>query len=371
MNRQSQFDGMKFRRFVSTASHKKNQSTTGFTLVELLVVIAIIGVLIALLLPAIQAAREAARRTECKNKLRQLGIAVQNYHDVVKKLPPNRIGDGYATWLYLILPYIEQANISNTWDAKNGRVSFAPQQFRELTVPTFFCPSQDHESKIVYLKSWATQSSPDTSGSISDYQAFFASTMPQIVTPDGSTSQKVIWVPYGPGSWDWSNMHDADGAIIQPHRKQDVTYVDKSTQRPLVSWHGRLSLKDITDGTSNTYMMGEIAKWESEGQHTFDGDHNRGQACGLLARFSTNNELSPGDRGLPQNQENISECGIGGPHPATVNIVMVDSSVQTVSLDIDPAIVDGMITRANEEVPGTAPTNRLKTNTGGGGGGPP
>ena len=83
----------------------------GFTLVELLVVIAIIGILVSLLLPAVQSAREAARRAECKNNLRQLGLALQMYHDVVRKFPPGSLitNDGYS-WgaSMMLLPYLEQ-----------------------------------------------------------------------------------------------------------------------------------------------------------------------------------------------------------------------------------------------------------------------
>jgi len=342
------------------------RSRNGFTLVELLVVIAIIGVLVALLLPAVQAAREAARRTDCKNRMRQLGIAVQNYHDVKNKLPPNRIGDGYATWLYLILPFIEQSNISNVWDANNGRVSFAPVEFREITIPTFICPSQDHDSLIITAdQTWA---GPNITGSISDYQAIFASTLQQIVTPaDSSSSTSTPFVVRNADGWNWRTMHDSDGTLIQPHRIDDVKYKDSSTIRPLRTWKGRIALKNITDGTSNTYMVGEVAKWVSERQHTFDGDHNRGESCGLLAKFTSNNELSPGSRGLQKYEENEWECGIGGAHPGTVNIIMVDASVQSVSLDIDPEVVDGMITRDGGEIPGTAPVRPSF----GGGGGPP
>ena len=84
---------------------------SGFTLVELLVVIAIIGVLVALLLPAVQAAREAARRTQCVNNLKQLGIAMQNYHDSQRELPRGNISCCWGTWQMSILPYIEQAQL--------------------------------------------------------------------------------------------------------------------------------------------------------------------------------------------------------------------------------------------------------------------
>ncbi len=102
-------------------------SPRGFTLIELLVVIAIIAVLIALLLPAIQQAREAARRTQCKNNLKQIGLALHNYHDIYSTFPPGytarnvtamqpssaESGPGYA-WSFAIMPQIEQSNLSST-----------------------------------------------------------------------------------------------------------------------------------------------------------------------------------------------------------------------------------------------------------------
>src|SRR5688572_11304814 len=91
-----------------------------FTLVELLVVIAIIGVLVALLLPAVQAAREAARRSQCQNHLKQIGLAVQNYHDARRELPPSRVADGQQTWLALILDYMEQSSVKRLWNSQLG-----------------------------------------------------------------------------------------------------------------------------------------------------------------------------------------------------------------------------------------------------------
>src|SRR5437660_530008 len=92
-------------------SHRR--PTDGFTLIELLVVIAIIAVLIALLLPAVQAAREAARRAQCVNNLKQLGIAMHNYHDTNGSFPIGRQGKPRRTWTFGILPFIEQTTLYN------------------------------------------------------------------------------------------------------------------------------------------------------------------------------------------------------------------------------------------------------------------
>lgn len=132
-------------------------SRTGFTLVELLVVIAIIGILVALLLPAIQAAREAARRTQCNNNLKQIGIALQNYHDTYKTFPPVAVFGKYGrypdvppnpspapaynhTWCLMILPFMEQQPLYDSVD-KNLRVWDQP--IRSTVVPAFLCPSDD------------------------------------------------------------------------------------------------------------------------------------------------------------------------------------------------------------------------------------
>jgi prepilin-type N-terminal cleavage/methylation domain-containing protein len=98
------------------------RTSSGFTLVELLVVIAIIGILIALLLPAVQAARESARRSQCLNNLKQMGLAMQNHHDSKKSLPPwkSASGGSNGTWAHLVLDYMEQESLASLYENWGG-----------------------------------------------------------------------------------------------------------------------------------------------------------------------------------------------------------------------------------------------------------
>jgi prepilin-type N-terminal cleavage/methylation domain-containing protein/prepilin-type processing-associated H-X9-DG protein len=117
----------------------KARKHRGFTLIELLVVIAIIAILIALLLPAVQQAREAARRTECKNNLKQIGLAIHNYHDSFNTIPPGWIGATGYSWQIFLLPGIEQGNLYN---ALNFLVAFSTSDTNlSATLPAFRCAS--------------------------------------------------------------------------------------------------------------------------------------------------------------------------------------------------------------------------------------
>ena len=129
------------------------KSRKGFTLIELLVVIAIIAILVALLLPAVQQARESARRTQCVNNLKQIGLALHNYHDTHKVLPPGNRSTLYATWALYLFPQMELTNLYQVWDFNsgvNGRTyTTAPNlTVAQTRIPVYTCPTDISRTNV-------------------------------------------------------------------------------------------------------------------------------------------------------------------------------------------------------------------------------
>lgn len=197
----------------------------GFTLIELLVVIAIIGVLVALLLPAVQQAREAARRTQCRNNLKQIGIALHNYHDQAGSFPPGTIfGDQDYGWATFLLPSLDQANLYNQFDFNNyGSVITSNSVYTERSLPlvpgvtdtvlpAFLCPTNSMLTR-----------SPIRPGAGS---------------PSGASLG-------GFGRTDYKGCLGSGGAAIT-----GMFGKIKATYRPT-------RIRDVLDGTSNTFAVGE------------------------------------------------------------------------------------------------------------------
>lgn len=294
----------------------------GFTLIELLVVIAIIAILISLLLPAVQQAREAARRTECKNQLKQLGLALHNYHDTHRFLPPGWIqqtgvnGQNPAAewgWLVYILPQLEQNNLYTQLTV--GRISLGvacndPSRVPLLqkTIKGFRCTS-------------------DT--------ALGTNTVQQLLSTAGTSIAATTTNYVGcNGGGDWSPNALSNGLL-------DGTFGLNSSTR----------LDDMKDGTTNTIMVGERA-WELPtpappgANSTTAGRDTCGAATLFGVTFSGNSGFYAQESTLARGLFGINQTGPDGNnspacrsayssrHPGGAQFLLGDGSVQFLSENI-------------------------------------
>lgn len=312
-----------------------------FTLIELLVVIAIIAILIALLLPAVQQAREAARRTECKNHMKQLGLAVHNFHDVNNGLPPLAIGPGRASFWVLILPYLEQQNayevfvgganagtnktdigihMDTNWDNLNSTERSALG-----AIPDYFCPSRRDSG----TKDGGTQRGP-----LGDYAVVF---LYREITD--TNNEDGWWNHYN--SCDNGHVSNQKGAIRLS--KNDCSLSGDDRWR---SWKPRAAFRDITDGLTNTAIVGEkhIAAAEFGNCCGGNGTQQDGSwsysegswreynvARNLRHRFGKGaNDTSGNPAG--------GAVGMGSWHPGVCHFLLGDGSVRGIS-DNTPELI--------------------------------
>lgn len=230
------------------------QRQRGFTLVELLVVIAIIGVLVALLLPAIQAAREAARRSQCQTNLKNIGLALQMHHDSQLRLPNSRRTHDYITWAAEIWPYLEAGNISQVWDNTQtyyGQTDAA----RSAQVPIYYCPTRRGPMLSVTGDNDAgsAASSLNFPGALSDYACNVGDTHPDASDTDNTyqRSDGTLKEPTGPFRHAGRGKTDAQANA----NAGDVVYGE--TDLSAVQLWNSVSFRQIEDGLSNTVLVGE------------------------------------------------------------------------------------------------------------------
>jgi len=333
----------------------------GFTLIELLVVIAIIAVLVSLLLPAVQQAREAARRTQCRNNVKQLGLAFHNYHDVYQGFPAgwsiNQSNFALQYWGVSILPYLDQANIYNQWDqsvcnlnegAAFGLSSVGIAKNTALArnvIPAYLCPSNPATATV------------ENYGMI----PAFTAGLPLPVT-------------FSSGRNDYSAVSGVRGNFA------NLAYAGNAggTRHGVLSGDGWEKIRNITDGTSNTIMVAELT-----GGRTI---YNKTQVDATLNNFAG----YPPNPGIIQdyqsgawanlyNGENwvngalLSGCPnpLGGPdggpcainccnrpgnfhsfHSGGVVVLLADGSARFVSENIAASTLAGLITVQKGEVIG-------------------
>jgi prepilin-type N-terminal cleavage/methylation domain-containing protein len=228
--------------------------TRGFTLVELLVVIAIIGILVALLLPAIQAARESARRTECVNNLKQIGIAIHNHHDTFKRIPNSRRTFDYITWAAELWPFIEEADIAVAWDRKSTYYH-QEEDVRTIQVPIYLCPTRRGPPAVSISgdNNQGSASSQNVPGALCDYACNTGDTRE---SSGPSTSEN-------DNTYEPVNPTDPKKEPTGPFRYSKAGAEWEGDVEPGVTdlsaipLQYKMQFKHITDGLTNTAFIGE------------------------------------------------------------------------------------------------------------------
>jgi prepilin-type N-terminal cleavage/methylation domain-containing protein/prepilin-type processing-associated H-X9-DG protein len=344
-------------------SHHHSKSRNGFTLVELLVVIAIIGTLVALLLPAIQSAREAARRTSCTNNLKNLGIAILNFHDSHRKLPTSNRAPGVVNsprfaWATLLLPYFEEQNTFDRYDfAKNW------------SYPTAVAPKATPNFQIVGTR----------------LTVFECPSVPEDARLDGDLQY------WSQGFADWNASRCAAPADYVPftqveQRLADLSLVDNvSDKTGMMIRNTVATLKHVTDGTSKTIMLAESAGrpyvYRKSGRvgdlatnrvngggwcrpaseigldgSSYDGTSFPGPCAINCANGEDYLKGGSDDKGIVP----LAFYGTNGTsetfafHPSGANILFGDGSVHFLAEQIDIRIYAALVTRKGQEAVETA-----------------
>lgn len=318
---------------------------TGFTLVELLVVIAIIGILIALLLPAVQAAREAARRTQCTNNLKQIGLAIHNYHDTSRALPPSGLVEytssstveDYASWAVLVLPYMEQTNLYEQFDlSQKINSSVQPATARMTSIGTFLCPSRRSPPATT------TDQTDANGGAVGDYAVC-----------GGSNDNFGLRNTANPAP---------DGAFMLPMR------VTLNTTAKTADWQSATTFASINDGLSNTLFAGEkhvpVDFLGQKNQDQLDGPiyrhkvasadlHIRGWTVrragvgwGIIRRPDEKCGLS--DTGSPR--DTVCGSAFGSYHPGVCQFLLGDGSVRSLNNTLSETTLE-LLARRNDGQP--------------------
>ncbi len=314
----------------------KQSRGAGFTLVELLVVIAIIGILIALLLPAVQAAREAARRMQCSNNLKQFGLGVHNYVSTFKKFPPAGLQDAPSrmSFVGVLLPYMEQGelydrlDLSILWTTGTGN-----REVRMTPLPYVSCPSATNNIG----NWWYDDKGAEVRGEGGEYTLHYQGV--------AGAAGRVAFSPIYPVQ---------DYTDVEP----SINNGGVKSKNGIFIISGLIGIDDVTDGTTHTLMIGEISwhkgEYESWLAGYSPGGTNMMSAKNVINPFKShmynpepnNNRYDPN---FPVTYD-INNTSFGAMHPAGCNFAMADGSVNFYNDETSVDILKSLATRSGGEV---------------------
>jgi type II secretory pathway pseudopilin PulG len=304
----------------------------------LLVVIAIIGILVAMLLPAVQAAREAARRMQCANNLKQIGLAAQNFHDVQRAFPGSRLPCHHGTWLNDLWPYLEMTAIADAWDDEKS-YHYQPLENVQFQVPTYLCPSRRGAGQLS-INGDSRGPVPHRPGALSDYAG-------------NSGDDWSLWDGYQVGS----------RGVLVTDNSVAFNFGNCGGAQPDWLYRGYhdlfVGIESVTDGTSHTLLVGEKhVPLAGFGTYALGADVHGDNSCynpdhlEAVCRFA-----GPG-LGLARSMDEFSGVSaliFGSAHRGLVQFVFADSSVHSLDTAIDVTVLGYLAARNDRNsIPGDA-----------------
>ncbi|MEX0641386.1 MAG: DUF1559 domain-containing protein [Pirellulales bacterium] len=323
--------------FIFERHNRFSRPLHGFTLVELLVVIAIIGILVALLLPAIQSAREAARRTECLNHLKQLGIGFLLHHDAQKFYPTGGWGEhwtgdpdrGYGNkqpggWHYNILAYIEEDAVYDLGRGLKGQFKLnAAAQRLQIALPIYYCPSR-RPAQI-------TPSAKDVGPSGAVYNCNITN-LKEWAKLDYAISRG--------DNCGWSgapkSYAEADASPI----------TGKNSPAGITCFQSEVESKKVTDGTAKMIMIGE----KNLRADKYEESHCCGDDQGLYLGINSDDARKSNLQPEPDRAGFDAWDSFGSAHPGAFNVVMCDGSGHSISYEIDLTVFKYLGIRDDGEI---------------------
>lgn len=301
---------------------KMQRPKRGFTLIELLVVIAIIAILIALLLPAVQQAREAARRSQCKNNLKQLGLALHNYHETFSVLPPAHIGRCttprlMASGLTMLLPYLDQAPLYNMYNSSGSATT--------------------HSSISTGAGTLSAGDDPVTNGNAAVVKTLV--TVFLCPSDDGS-----YFIPSATSSYGISATNTGTGGAktnydfitITPYNSCENWTLTAPTSRCMFGDNSKCRMDDVKDGTSNTLMMGETTRTVYNGGTNAWGYRGHVMVGLNLVSYPINRFYYSSASPPEQPRGKLGSWAYSGSlHTGGAHFLLADGSVHFISENID------------------------------------